>query len=270
MSLDLAPHNPYGLRLSSPILTAAGCFGYGVEYARAIDLSQIGAIVTRSTSLRGRRGVSPQLLETPAGLLLAGAWPDPGLGYVLDQLAPAWAGWSTPVILSIIGANAEEYAAIAGALEGVEGIAGLELNLARQAKHAARITAAVRAATQLPLLAKLPQQVEIAQLGQAVADAGADALTLFAPLGGSAADPQTGELIQGDLVGPATRPLVLAAIAEAAAWLRTPIVACGGVGSADDARQLLAAGAVAVQLGSALLANPHAAGQVGLALAAER
>lgn len=265
--LDLAPHNPYGLRLSSPILTAAGCFGYGVEYARSVDFSHIGAIVTRSTSLRGRRGGRRQLIETPAGLLLAGAWPDPGLGYVLDHYAPTWAGWSTPVILSIVGANSEEYAALAAALEGIEGIAGVELNLAAHAEHAARITAAVRAATQLPILAKLPHG-DIAQLGRAVADAGADVVTLFAPLRGSAADPDTGEMIQGDLVGPATRPLVLAALADAVTRLHTPIVACGGAGNAGDARQLLAAGATAVQLGSALLVNPLAAAQAGAALAA--
>ena len=183
--LDLAPHNPYGLRLSSPVLAAAGCFGYGVEYARSVDMRAIGAIVTRSTSLQGRRG-RPLVLETPAGLLLAGTWPNPGLAHVLDRYAPTWAGWSTPVILSIIGANADEYGAIAAALEGAEGIAGIELNLAAHAEQSARIVAAARKATQLPLLAKLPHSPDTVALGQAAADAGADALVLFAPFGGSA------------------------------------------------------------------------------------
>ncbi|HNP71714.1 MAG TPA: dihydroorotate dehydrogenase, partial [Kouleothrix sp.] len=199
--LDLAPHNPYGLRLSSPVLAAAGCFGYGVEYARSVDMRAIGAIVTRSTSLQGRRG-RPLVLETPAGLLLAGTWPNPGLAHVLDRYAPTWAGWSTPVILSIIGANADEYGAIAAALEGAEGIAGIELNLAAHAEQSARIVAAARKATQLPLLAKLPHSPDTVALGQAAADAGADALVLFAPFGGSAANPRTGELLGGGLVGP--------------------------------------------------------------------
>ncbi len=264
--LDLAPHNPYGLRLSSPVLAAAGCFGYGVEYARSVDMRAIGAIVTRSTSLQGRRG-RPLVLETPAGLLLAGTWPNPGLAHVLDRYAPTWAGWSTPVILSIIGANADEYGAIAAALEGAEGIAGIELNLAAHAEQSARIVAAARKATQLPLLAKLPHSPDIVALGQAAADAGADALVLFAPFGGSAANPRTGELLGGGLVGPATRPLVLAALAGAAAHLSLPIIACGGAGGADDVRRLLAAGATAVALGSALLANPHLAGRIGAELA---
>ena len=100
--IDLAPQNPYGLSLASPVLTAAGCFGYGVEYARMVDLAAIGAIVTRSTSLRGRHAQAPRLLEMPAGLLAVGGWPDPGLARVLDRFAPVWATWNTPVILSVV------------------------------------------------------------------------------------------------------------------------------------------------------------------------
>src|SRR5215216_7382643 len=101
--IDLAPHNPYGLSLASPVLTAAGCFGYGVEYARAVDFATIGAIVTRSTTLQRRRAQAPRLLETPAGVLATGGWPNPGLARVLDRFAPAWATWNTPVILSVAG-----------------------------------------------------------------------------------------------------------------------------------------------------------------------
>src|SRR5215211_252557 len=116
--IDLAPHNPYGLNLKSPVLTAAGCFGYGVEYARMVDLAAIGAITTRSTSLRGRRGQAPRLIEMPAGVLAVGRWPDPGLARVIERFAPVWATWDTPVILSIDGATLEEYVAAAAALEG--------------------------------------------------------------------------------------------------------------------------------------------------------
>ena len=266
--IDLAPHNPYGLNLKSPVLTAAGCFGYGVEYARMVDLAAIGAIITRSISLRGRRGQAPRLLEMPAGVLAVGGWPDPGLARVIDRLAPVWATWNTPVILSAGGATLEEFVAIAAALEGVEGIAGLELNLTEQSDRAARITAATRAATQLPLLAKLsPLGTKLADLARSVADAGADALTLIGPPHGMAADPHGGERLQGWLSGPAIRPLALAVVAEVAAAVATPIVGCGGIATVADARQFLAAGATAVQVGAALLANPHAAAQIALALA---
>jgi dihydroorotate dehydrogenase (NAD+) catalytic subunit len=266
--IDLAPHNPYGLNLKSPVLTAAGCFGYGVEYARLVNLAAIGAIVTRSTSLRGRRGASPRLIEMPAGVLAVGGWPDPGLVRVIERLAPVWATWSTPVILSIAGATIEDFATAASALEGVEGIAGLELNLVEHSERAARITSATRAATQLPLLAKLPPAgAKLADLARSVADAGADALTLIGPPHGMAADPHSDELLHGWLSGPAIRPLALAAVAEVAAAITTPIIGCGGVATVADARQLIAAGAAAVQVGAALLANPNAAAQIGAALA---
>lgn len=270
MTIDLAPHNPYGLSLRSPVLTAAGCFGYGLEYARVVDLSQIGAIVTRSTTLRGRRVArAPQLIETPAGVLAVGGWPDPGIARVIERCAPVWAGWNTPVILSIAGDSVEDFSAAAAALEGVEGVAGLELNLAEHVDRAARIMAATRAASQLPLLAKLPPLgAGLLALARSLADAGADALTLIAPPRGAAADPRTGEQLQGWLSGPAIRPLALAIVAEIAAELGLPLVGCGGVASAGDARQFLAAGAAAVQVGAVLLADPGAAGRIGVELAA--
>src|SRR4051794_11648364 len=118
--IDLAPHNPYGLTLRRPVLTAAGCFGYGVEYARLADIAGIGAIITRSTTLHRRRvSQPPQLIETPAGLLAVGEWPNPGLARVIDRHAPVWASWDTPVLLSVAGASADEFAAFAAALEGV-------------------------------------------------------------------------------------------------------------------------------------------------------
>jgi dihydroorotate dehydrogenase (NAD+) catalytic subunit len=266
-SIDLAPHNPYGLALKNRVMAAAGCFGYGVEYARLVEIDRVGAIVTRGTTLRGRRTAHPpRLIETPAGLLFVGAWPDPGLERVLDRYAPVWAGWTTPVLLNVAGEAADEYAALAASLEGVEGIGGLELNLAAHAGHAARIVAAARAATLLPLLAKLPPREDIAALARSVVEAGADAITVGASPRGSAADPRGGALVSGWLSGPALRPLALAAVAEAAAAVGVPVVGCGGIASADDARQFLAAGAAAVQVGAALLADPLAIARIAAEL----
>ena len=270
--IDLAPHNPYGLALRRPVLTAAGCFGYGVEYARLADIAGIGAIITRSTTLHRRRVArAPQLIETPAGLLAIGTWPNPGLAHVLDRHAPVWAGWDTPVLLSVAGATADEFAAFAAALEGVEGIAGLELSLAGHA-DAARVVAAARAATQLPLLAKLPHlegdRHALAALARSVADAGADAIVAISSPRAMAINPQSGERIEGWLSGPALRPLALALVADVAAAVSVPVIGCGGIATVEDARQFLAAGAVAVQIGAALLADPGAAARIGAELAA--
>jgi dihydroorotate dehydrogenase (NAD+) catalytic subunit len=266
--IDLAPNNPYGLALKRPVLTAAGCFGYGVEYTRLVDLAAIGAIVTRSTTLRGRRVARPpRLLETPAGLLAAGAWPDPGIARVVERYAPVWAGWDTPVVLSLVGDAAEEYVTAAAALEGIEGIAGIELNLAAHAERAPKITSAARAATRLPLLVKLPPiGAELAALARAVVEAGADALVVIASPRGMEVDPRSGEQVEGWLSGPALRPLALALVAEVAAAVAVPVVGCGGIAASGDARQFLAAGAAAVQIGAALLADPGAAARIGAEL----
>jgi dihydroorotate dehydrogenase (NAD+) catalytic subunit len=272
LMIDLAPHNPYGLALKRPVLAAAGCFGYGVEYARLVDIAALGAIVTRSTTLHGRRFARPpRLIETPAGLLAVGNWPDPGLARVIERHEPVWAGWDTPVLISVAGAAPDEYAAFAAALEGVEGIAGLELNLAAHAGVAARIVAAARAATQLPLLAKLPPfgegHQELAALARSLADAGADALVAISSPRGVALDPHSGERVDGWLSGPALRPLALALVADLAAVVGVPVVGCGGIATTEDARQFLAAGAVAVQVGAVLLADPGAAARIGAELA---
>ena len=265
--IDLAPHNPYGLTLRRPVLTAAGCFGYGVEYARLADIAGMGAIVTRSTTLHGRRVAQPpQLIETPAGLLAVGKWPNPGLARVIDRYAPIWAGWDIPVLLSVAGATAEEFAAFAAALEGVEGVAGLELNLAGHADPA-RVVAAARTATQLPLLAKLPHvEGDLQALARSIVDAGADAIVAIGSPRGMAIHPQSGERIEGWLSGPALRPLALALVADVTAAVSVPVIGCGGIASVEDARQFLAVGAMAIQIGAALLADPSAAARIGAAL----
>jgi dihydroorotate dehydrogenase (NAD+) catalytic subunit len=261
--LDLAPHNPYGLPLRTPVMTAAGCLGFGVEYERMASIDRLGAIVTGSVSLHGRRALPPlRLIETPAGMLSVGAWRDPGLDRVLREYVPVWAAWKTPVILSV----AADHRDVATALEGVEGIAGIELTLGDDWGSAARVVAAVRAVTLLPLLVKLPLHERLIAAARAVIDAGADAVTIAVPPRACAPDPRTGELLHGRLAGPAIRPLVLEAVAEVCATLTAPVVACGGIVTAADARSFLTAGAIAVQVGSALLADPLAAVRIADAL----
>jgi dihydroorotate dehydrogenase (NAD+) catalytic subunit len=254
--IELAPNNPYGLALSTPVMTAAGCFGFGVEYARSVPLERIGAMVTRGVAMRGLS--APPLVETPSGLLYAGDWAARGLAAVLERHAEVWASWRTPVLLNVVA----DHAAVAGAIEGVEGIAGLELSVA-EPLEAAKTTAAVRAVTLLPLLVKLPAHESLAEIARAVVAAGADALTITSLPRAQVIHPSTGQTLSGRLVGPATRPVALQAFVEARTAVEVPLVAGGGVMNADNARHFLDAGALAVQVGSALLSDPWAAVKIG-------
>lgn len=252
--IELAPNSPYGLRLSNPVMTAAGCFGYGVEYARSVPIERIGAIVTRSVTIHGRALRPTRMLETPSGLLTFSPWAERGLADVLRRYADTWLGWKTPVVLSV----EDDYVAVAEALEQVEGIAALELRFDDPLVAAATV-AEVRARALLPLIVKLPLHDALTTTAQSVAAAGADALTLISPPQGLVVHPETGEQLSGRLSGPAIRPLALHAVATLATVVSIPVIGCGGISTVAGARQFLAAGARAVQVGTALLSDPHAA-----------
>lgn len=268
MMIDLAPNNPYGLSLRAPLLIAAGCLEYGIETARDIPLDGVGALVTRTTTLYPRRvAVPPAFHETPSGLLVHGVWPNPGLQVVLERFAPIWAAWKTPVLLSVAAPDANEFGQIAVRLEGAEGIAGLQLELAEHPDRVGACVSAVRRNTQLPILAHLPVRdpVPLLALARAALAGGADALVVGGPfpalaVGDSAAPTPAW------LCGPATHPQALRLVAELAAAINAPLVGIGGVADLAGARRMLAVGAAAVQIGSALLADPWAAGRIAEAL----
>jgi dihydroorotate dehydrogenase (NAD+) catalytic subunit len=248
--INLSPNNPYTLELRSPLIAAAGCFGLGVEYERSVPIDQIGAIVTRGTALRGQLR-EPLLLTETAGGVLSQHWPVISFASIVERYVPQWATWRTPVIVNVVA----DHAAIAVATEGIEGIAGLELWLP-DANEAARITAAARAATHLPLIAKLTLHDNLLATARACASAGADALTLIGPLPASVSHSDQG-LRSGWLSGPAILPLALRCVASIVDSMDTPVIACGGVFGRADIQAYLAAGARAVQIGTALLANPQ-------------
>lgn len=290
--VDLAPQNPYGLSLLTPVIAAAGSLGYGIEYARQLDLDgraarrrsaqaeapgagwpPLGALVTRSTTLRPRRADPlPRIIETPAGLLYTGMHHNPGLRYVIERCAPVWASWEIPVIVSIAGEDVHDYSQAVMQLEGVDGVAGVEINLPALPRDtlpttAGQIIAAARAATLLPLLVKLPPDApDIVALTLAVVTAGADAIALIGGVPGMLVDPATREQIHGWVCGPAIRPLALAHVALVSRAVQVPVIGIGGIATADDARQFLAVGAAAVGVGAALLADPRAAARIAAAL----
>ena len=274
LHVNLAPNRDGGLVLRNPVMTAAGPYGYGREAMRAVDLSPLGAFVTRTTTLYPQAGGSlPRLAQAPAGVLHNIGWPNPGLGSVLKEYAPRWQTWSLPVILSVAGQSAAECATIGRQVEDAPGLAGVELNLSLAPREdglpagydAAQSWALVRALREtcsLPMLAKLPLRLPgLAEVVQAVMLAGADAVTLVAALPGLTVDVKRKRVSMfGGLSGPAVRPVVLRAVYEVAREVPgVPLVAAGGVSCGEDAAGYLLAGATAVQVGWATLADPRAA-----------
>jgi dihydroorotate dehydrogenase (NAD+) catalytic subunit len=263
-----------GLALATPVIAAAGPFGYGVEVADLVDLPRLGGIVTRGTTLNPRPGhAAPRIAEAPAGLLLGMGLQNPGLDAVLERYASAWAQWPVPVIVNLAGETPSELAEAARRLDGVPGVAGIELNLSAggasrgggvfglDAASAASAVAAVRRATDLPVIAKLTAAApDVRAVARAVEDAGADAIGAINTLPGLAvAGDRSGPLLgslYGGLCGPALRPIALRVVYEVAQAVDVPVIGVGGVAALDDVLDFLAVGASAVGVGVAALADP--------------
>ncbi len=276
LSIQIAPKNQHGLLLTNPVMTASGTFGYGTEDSHMFDIQKLGAIVCKGTTLEPREGnPQPRLAETASGLLNSIGLQNIGVEALIKEKTPIWASWRVPVIVNIAGETVDDYAQLAGKLEGVAGISGIEVNIScpnikgggaefgANAKSAAEITAAVKAATSLPILVKLtPNTSNIAEIATAVAEAGADAISLINTLKGMAIDttkrrPLLGS-IAGGLSGPAIKPVALYMVYEVAGAVELPIIGCGGITTASDAIEFIMAGASAIQVGSASFTNPRA------------
>ncbi len=276
LAVHLAPKNRRGLALSNPVMTASGTAGYGTEPEQAFDLQQLGAFVCKGTTLGPREGnPHPRLAETSCGLLNSIGLQNIGVDALIREKAPVWADWHVPVVVNIAGESVEDYVYLARELNGVPGVAGLELNISCpnvsaggiefgvDAGIAARLTSAVKAVTTLPVIPKLtPNTGEIVRIARAVADAGADAICLINTLKGMAIDvfkrqPVLGN-VSGGLSGPAIKPVALYMVYQVAAAVSVPVIGCGGIGTGVDVIEFVMAGASAVQVGSATFADPCA------------
>ncbi len=198
--------------LRNPLLVASGTFGYGIEYGEVVDIDRLGAICCKGTTLKARVGnPPPRVTETPAGMLNSIGLQNPGVDAVLERYAPRWATWEVPVIVNVAGESVEDYVAVARKLDEQPGVAGIELNIscpnvgkgglqfALDARAAAEVTAAVRRATELPLLVKLsPAATDVRGIATAIEDAGADAICAVNTLSGMAIDRQRAEAAAGE------------------------------------------------------------------------
>ena len=275
LSVDLAPSRPGRLVLQNPVLVASGTFGYGVEYGEVVDVQRLGAICCKGTTLKPRAGNQPpRVTETPGGMLNSIGLQNPGVDAVIERYAGLWATWQVPVIVNVAGESIEDYVEVAKRLDGVPGVAGIELNIscpnvgkgglqfAVDRDAAGAVTAAVRRATDLPLMVKLsPNVADVRPIAQAIENAGADAISAINTLSGMAIERRTGRPLLGNvyggLSGPAIKPVGLRVVYEVAQVVGIPIVAVGGIASLDDVLDYLAAGAVAVQVGTAIFADPE-------------
>ena len=280
LQVELAPRHKTGLLLKNPVMTAAGTFGYGVELARLAEVQRLGAVICKGTTLHARTGnASLQILEVASGLVNAIGLQNPGVRVVAEKYASIWASWETPVIVNVAGTSIDEYVAVVEYLEGVAGIAGIELNASCLDGHqggaigdastqiVADVTMAVRNATTLPLIVKLsPTAGDLRPAALAAASAGADAVSLTNTLTGISIDIHTRRLRldngAGGFSGPAIKPIALRMVYEVASELRSshphiPVIGVGGISSTQDALEFLIAGASAIQIGTMNFINPR-------------
>ncbi len=281
LQTELAPRHKSGLLLKNPVMTAAGTFGYGIEYAKIAEIQRLGAIVCKGTTLHARSGnAQPRMMETASGMLNSIGLQNPGVRRVVEKYAPIWKTWQTPVIVNIAGETVREFVQVAEYLEGVPGVAGIEVNVScpnvqedgavfgDSPEAVANVTSAIRRVTTLPLIIKLSPNVgDMRPIALAAASSGADAISLINTITSLSINihtrrPTLAHRTAG-LSGPAIKPIALRMVYEVALALRSdyahvPIIGIGGISNASDALEFLMAGASAIQIGTINFVNPRA------------
>ena len=269
-----------GLELKNPILTASGCFGYGLEYDDFFDVAELGGICTKGLSLEPRAGNPPErICETPAGMLNAIGLANVGVEAFCREKLPILRERGVTVIANIFASSVEDFVKIAERLERETGVAAIELNVScpnvthggiefgRDPRLCAEVTRAVRAATRIPVWVKMsPEAGDIAAVAKSCEDAGAHAITAINTIRGMSLDVEQRKLRlanrTGGFSGPALRPIALRIVWEIAGKVSIPVIAIGGVSTTRDAIEFLLAGASAVQVGTANFADPSASKRI--------
>ncbi len=262
------------LQLKNPVMTASGTFGYGTEYSDFIDISRIGGIIVKGTTLRSRQGNAyPRMAETPSGMLNAVGLQNKGVDYFINHIYPTVKVIDTNVIVNLSGSTLEDYIEAAEMLNDLDKLPGIELNISCpnvkeggmafgiSCLSAAEVVREVRRVYKNDLMVKLsPNVTDISEIARAVEAEGADSVSLINTLLGMAIDSEKRKpilsTITGGLSGPAVKPIALRMVWEVAKAVKIPVVGMGGIMNAADAIEFMLAGASGVQIGTANFIDP--------------
>jgi len=262
------------LELRNPLMAASGCFGYGVEYAGAVDLASIGAVVSKGLFIKERSGHPPQrIVETPSGMLNAIGLQGIGVHRYIKEKLPELRRLGATNVINICGSTLDEYVELARILSDAEGVHALEVNISCPnikeggitfgcSRHGTfDVVSAIKKVTHLPVIPKLtPNVTDVASIAKSAEDAGADAVSLVNTFLAMAIDVETRRPklsnIVGGLSGPAIRPIAVRMVYECRRAVKIPIIGMGGIATATDALEFMIAGATAVQVGTANFVDP--------------
>jgi dihydroorotate dehydrogenase (NAD+) catalytic subunit len=263
------------LKFKNPVITASGTFGYGSEFDDFIDVSRLGGIILKGTTMEPREGNPyPRMAETPSGMLNAVGLQNKGIDYFVKNIYPLVSGYNTNVIVNINGSYIEDYVALAERVNELDKIPAIELNIScpnvkmggmafgTNPDSAHEVIKAVRAVYSKVLIVKLsPNVTNIVDFARISEEEGADSVSLINTLLGMAVDIKTMKpslsTITGGLSGPAVRPVALRMVWQVAKAVKIPVIGIGGIMSAGDAIEFLLAGASAIQVGTASFTDPR-------------
>ena len=263
-----------GITLKNPVMTASGTYGYGLEYSDFIDLSKLGGIVVKGTTLNPRQGNPyPRMAETPSGMLNAVGLQNKGVEYFCSEIYPSIKDIDTHMIVNVSGSTVEDYMATAERIAELDKIPAIELNISCPnvkeggmafgvtCAGAAEVVRAVRKVYPKTLIVKLsPNVTDITEIARAVEAEGADSISMINTLLGMAIDVKIRKpilsTVTGGLSGPAVKPVALRMVWQTAKVVSIPIIGMGGIGSCEDAIEFLLAGASAVQVGTYNFVDP--------------
>lgn len=263
-----------GLTLKNPVMTASGTFGYGEEYADFIDLTKIGGILVKGTTLNHREGNPyPRMAETPSGMLNAVGLQNKGIDYFIETIYPRIKDIDTNIIVNVSGSTIDDYCAVAEKVNALENIPAIELNVScpnvKQGGMAFGVTCAgieqvvtaVRKVYDKHLMVKLsPNVTNIAELAMSAEASGADSVSLINTMLGMAIDAETRRpklsTITGGLSGACVKPVALRMVWQVSKAVKIPVIGLGGISSATDAIEFMLAGASAIEIGTANFIDP--------------
>ena len=269
-----------GLTLKNPVMTASGTFGYGEEYADFVDLSELGGIIVKGTTLHHREGNPyPRMAETPMGMLNCVGLQNKGVDYFIETIYPRIRSFETNVLVNVSGSNIDDYVTAAAKIDALDDIPAIELNVScpnvKQGGMAFGVTCsgieqvvkAVREVYHKHLMVKLsPNVTNIADIALAAEAAGADSVSLINTLLGMAIDAETRKpvlsMVTGGLSGACVKPVALRMVWQVSKAVKIPVIGLGGISSATDAIEFLLAGASAIQIGTANFIDPAISAKV--------